>query len=321
MSVGFLFNALLFFSLNRSKTVDGEVFNFCLECPSFKSKGFNVTNCRNHLLKHKGKFAEFALQETEYKGKKNSDKKTPSAGIKAYLVSSSPVQASTSSDSVTPAKPYEKGSQKYKALKRKLTAVAACTTISQNALQSEEFKEYIAENDPRGAASIPSRFTLSKWVIEFNEDLVKAVVDLLKGSKKFSLSGDIWSDPGFSSGYLGVTAHFFNYAREQFQAVALACRSIPQPHTGDNIRRALEDILTQWDLKDADVLRYVTDQGSNMIKGLRAYKVLFAVPREMQDESDEEFEAEESSEDEDGWDDDGSMSLSDSSSKWKTLYY
>lgn len=60
--------------------------------------------------------------------------------------------------------PYNKSTEKYKRLKEKLTIVVACTTISQNAIQTVKFKSYIAECDPRAEASIPSRPTLSKWV-------------------------------------------------------------------------------------------------------------------------------------------------------------
>ncbi|KAK4045338.1 hypothetical protein OUZ56_032875 [Daphnia magna] len=52
---------------------------------------------------------------------------------------------------------YSKSSEKY-----------PCTTISQNAFQSLEFKRYIEECDPNAAACIPSRPTLTSWVIDFS---------------------------------------------------------------------------------------------------------------------------------------------------------
>lgn len=76
--------------------------------------------------------------------------------------------ATTSGQGDSNAKPYAKNSLKYSALKEKLTILAVCTTVSQNVLQTKEFKSYLAECDPMAAASIPSQPVLTYWVMDYS---------------------------------------------------------------------------------------------------------------------------------------------------------
>ena len=195
--------------------------------------------------------------------------------------------------------PYEKGSKKYETLKMKLTELLACTSITQNAAQSAEFKAYITECDARAAATIPSRKTATKWVMNYATECTRKIVLLVKTAGKSNVCLDIWSQPGLSYSYLGITIHIFDSASKKFLALGLACTALAQPHTGTRIREALESTLETWGLSDTNVLRYITDQGSNVINGLKTYQFHHTFVREELDcpeteESELDSESEES---------------------------
>ena len=73
----------------------------------------------------------------------------------------------------------------------------------------------------------------------------------------------------------------------------MACRPLDQPHTGKAIRKALEDTLQKYGFEDSKhVFRYVTDQGANIICGLKPYVISHAVPT-FEEHLDLESDAEE----------------------------
>lgn len=93
--------------------------------------------------------------------------------------------------------------------------------------------------------------------------------------------------------------HIFDSASKKFLALGLACTALAQPHTGTRIREALESALETWGLIDTNVLRYITDQGSNVINGLKTYQFHHTFVREELDcpeteESELDSESEES---------------------------
>ncbi|KZS01737.1 Uncharacterized protein APZ42_001509, partial [Daphnia magna] len=185
---------------------------------------------------------------------------------------------------------YSKSSEKYRNLKHKLTIIAACTTISQNAFQSLEFKRYIEECDPNAAACIPSRPTLTSWVIDFSSKLMQLVSENLRAVEKFNVCIDIWSQRGLSHSYLGLTVHYFNKQSNKYDSVALACHSLEQPHNRKAIKYALDDCLEKNGFRDSsNVFRYVTDKGANVICALKPYKILMAVPSQYLSDFDDEF--------------------------------
>ena len=98
---------------------------------------------------------------------------------------------------------------------------------------------------------------------------------ILKMAKIFNLCLDIWSQPGISHSYLGITAQCFNKEVKKIEA----CRSMKQPQTGVAIKRLLESVMQEWGLHDLMVIQYVTKEGSNIVAGLRPYTILHPIPR------------------------------------------
>ena len=90
--------------------------------------------------------------------------------------------------------------------------------------------------------------------------------DLLADARQISLTADIWSKPNMVSSYLGVTAHFFGSNNKRNRMV-LAIKPMEKRHTGAHILEVLLSILNEWSINPEKVLKIVTDNGANMLKG------------------------------------------------------
>ena len=74
------------------------------------------------------------------------------------------------------------------------------------------------------------------------------VSESLGGATKISICADIWSKPGMTASFLGITAHYFSSNDNQRHTVTLAVRNLPFPHTAERISNTVDDILREWNL-------------------------------------------------------------------------
>ena len=93
----------------------------------------------------------------------------------------------------------------------------------------------------------------------------------LQDARKVSLCADIWTKKGMSSSYLGVTAHFFSPKDHLRHCVTLAVRRMPSPHTAENVRAVVQEVLSEWEIPSGKVSAILTDNGSNMVASFRQH--------------------------------------------------
>ena len=87
----------------------------------------------------------------------------------------------------------------------------------------------------------------------------------LEDGHKVSICADIWTKKGMSSSYLGVMAHFFSLKDHLRHRVTVAVRRMPPPHTAENIRAVIQEVLGEWEVPLGKVSAILTDNGSNMV--------------------------------------------------------
>lgn len=204
----------------NEKTGKIEKISTCSHC-KYQSKGTFITNLKGHLKsKHVAIFREMEDKEKELKAKQE-DKihpmPSPSGPIQRTLTSLlKPSQKSKM--------PYDRKSEKFIVLKNGLTAFAACTSFPLSLVESSEFHSLINGLDPRAADSLPTRNTLKNWVMKFTENLSAKTVVSMKNSGGFFVAIDLWSQPGLTNSYIGMTSVFYNPVTKRFEKAALCCR-------------------------------------------------------------------------------------------------
>lgn len=95
----------------------------------------------------------------------------------------------------------------------------------------------------------------------------ETLVGSLQTISSVSLTLDLWTARS-NDGYLGITC---SYLDEQYNLheIALTLFQVKYPHTADNIKEAIEEVLGNWKLR-LKVHSITTDNGSNVKKCVKS---------------------------------------------------
>lgn len=102
---------------------------------------------------------------------------------------------------------YNKESCRYTAITQKLAIFVVATNVPFSLFDNEEFRELLHEIDRR--YEVPHRKVISQEIDKEFIHLKDKILSLFSNAVKISMCADIWSKPGMTASFLGVTAHFF----------------------------------------------------------------------------------------------------------------
>ena len=147
------------------------------------------------------------------------------------------------------------------------------------------------EADPRFV--IPHRKKLHLEIDQILHELRFKLSNNIQHGQKLSFCADIWSKPGMSASFLGVTCHYFNHQDNKRHQVTLAVRRFPSPHTADRLLEVFESVILDWKISHSKVYRVLTDNGSNIVAAFKrnVYESCQSTNSESENEkSDDELE-------------------------------
>ncbi len=165
--------------------------------------------------------------------------------------------------------PYGEKDPRQIRLKSKFCLAVATTSIPTSIKQSFEFFDYIGDLDHRH--TIPGRKAATSGVRQlYFKGKERLKMQLFAALSLLILTADIWSKPGFSSSYLGITVHFISESFKLESAV-LELVYFPSRHTGQAIADVIKKVLNDWGISHL-VSTITTDNASNMIKAFKRVK-------------------------------------------------
>ena len=132
--------------------------------------------------------------------------------------------------------------------------------------EDPNFKDFIAEINPE--VKLPSRSTVMRDCSLLTKMVQERIKSALENAKKVSVTVDIWSSVKCKNSYIGLTVHLFNHDSKKREAYRIACRKFDVAHTGENIARKINSILSEYGIS-SKVFYCLSDNGSNMKKGIR----------------------------------------------------
>ncbi|XP_043970018.1 uncharacterized protein LOC122829491 [Gambusia affinis] len=128
------------------------------------------------------------------------------------------------------------------------------------------FRSLVQQLQPN--STVISRSTV-RTMIEKNTAEMKANVrKAMQNIKYIATTTDSWTSHRQS--FVGVTAHWIDPESLERSSVALACRRLKGPHTFDALAGLLNDIHTEFNIREK-IVRTTTDNGSNFVKAFRVY--------------------------------------------------
>ena len=156
---------------------------------------------------------------------------------------------------------------KQKRINRKFAFWLGASGLPISAVtEDSNFREFIAELNPE--VKLPSRSKVMKDCTQLTKEVQNKITDALGHAKKVSITVDIWSSTKCKNSYMGITSHLFNHQTMRRESYRIACRKFDEAHTGENIAKIIKKILVEYKI-EAKVLYCLSDNGSNMKKGLR----------------------------------------------------
>lgn len=240
-----------YFGFRRDDLLQTEVI--CRTCKSLvKRTTGNTTNLRSHLEHHhKDLFQEFLNKLNDSQApKKASGKKVTQTSVQQSFAS------------VTP---YEKTSKRYKEITEAITYCLAKDMMPMRTVEKPGFVHLVNKLDRR--YEIPSRKYFSQEAIpNLYNTLTSEVKSELSQVKYFASTTDLWSSRT-TEPYMSFTVHFITEDFEM-KARCLETMYFPESHTGENIAKALREVLARWGLDEKQQICITTDNGANVVKAV-----------------------------------------------------
>jgi len=132
-------------------------------------------------------------------------------------------------------------------------------------VEKEPFRELIKAFQPH--AKIISRPTLCSRIEDAAKKVKKGVTEAMRAVDHIATTTDCWS---VRRSFIGVTAHWVDPDSLTRRSAALACRQLGGSHTFDVLAGALNDIHSEYGIRDK-IVRTTTDNGSNFLKAFRVF--------------------------------------------------
>ena len=129
-----------------------------------------------------------------------------------------------------------------------------------------EFNHLVSALEPHHV--IPSRRYITETIMpKLHENCKKGVECQHKGVQHFSFTSDLWSTTVSVNPLMNLTAHWVTDDFVRKRAV-LHAQSFEGSHTGDQIHRKFQDMLTHWGIQEHQIHMVLRDNGANMVKVL-----------------------------------------------------
>ena len=139
--------------------------------------------------------------------------------------------------------------------------------ISINTLENPFFTYFIHRFCP--IYTLPSRkYFTNKLVPTMESNIDAKIQNILATCNYVSLTSDIWTAPNALTSYISLTLHCVDLNFVKHTAV-LACKPMPQAHTGDNVTEVINEMLVQQNIPVEKCFLMITDNASVMLNGVK----------------------------------------------------
>lgn len=164
---------------------------------------------------------------------------------------------------------WKRGSDSYKKAIRSIAIAFVSNSLPYQLIEDQSMKQMFASVSDGRLIELPRRQELAANISALTGELKSSITAALRSVRYVSLTLDLWSRPGNASAMMGITGHYYDSKLNGIRRILLACRTIKQPHTGENIYNIYNLVRGEWDLKEEHILRIVTDNGSNVVKAFK----------------------------------------------------
>ncbi|XP_021707818.1 zinc finger BED domain-containing protein 4 isoform X2 [Aedes aegypti] len=245
----------------------------------------NTTNLKNHLkLKHKMReFIDQTKQKHTDKAE-TSDLSSDEDEDECNVTRKSKVELDTKenynfglrqqtvSEAFNRPMSFEAGGEKFESITSSVMYMVTKDGLPLNTVEKRGFRRLMQTICP--LYKVPGETKFTSLLHDKEQKMRQLMRKKLQAQPHICLTTDIWTEMMHMKSYLGVTGHFVH--ENKIESCMLGVVLFDDSKTGENIADTLKHICDQWEITENKVLMVVTDQGANIMKGV---KLLFGSKR------------------------------------------
>lgn len=208
-----------------------------------KASGGNTSNLKTHLI---------------------SNHKSEAAKLGFFGRNNIPSKSHTQPDiagAFAKCTPYKTDSARWKICTEKVTRHLCKDTQPFNTVDREAFRDMVSTLDPQ--YKLPTRKYFSDTAVPSHYKRIRDEMQKeMSNVRHFSLTTDMWSSRKMTP-YMSLTFHYID-SEWTLIAKCLQCSYLPEDHTAEILKDALQEALHEWGLKEENVVCLTTDSGANI---------------------------------------------------------
>ncbi|XP_065679933.1 zinc finger BED domain-containing protein 4 [Hydra vulgaris] len=245
--------------------------------------GKNPTNLKLHLARnHKSVHVE--LEESELK--KLSEKKQTGIKRKAVDENGPTLLESSSNQNQTliqcinrrnTAWPINSHEHKIRLNSLIQMIIATCNPVTL--VDNASFRKLVNTLDYK--FSLPASAKITSLLNEEFTVLTRKLRDFISEGRRFTICLDGWTKKGLTASFLGISVCFFHFKSEKPIHALLNLYLVKHPHTGEQIANCFEKCLKYWNISREKILLVISDNGANMVKGIKLSRMKAQAERDI----------------------------------------
>ncbi|XP_065664095.1 zinc finger BED domain-containing protein 4-like [Hydra vulgaris] len=155
--------------------------------------------------------------------------------------------------------------------------IATCNAVTL--VDNASFRKLVNTLDYK--FSLPASAKITSLLNEEFTVLTRKFCDFISEGRRFTICLEGWTKKGLTASFLGISVCFFHFKSEKPIHALLNLYLVKHPHTGEQIANCFEKCLKYWNISREKILLVISDNGANMVKGIKLSRMKAQAERDI----------------------------------------
>ena len=147
----------------------------------------------------------------------------------------------------------------------KLLSYFLCSTkFPYYLLKITSFRNFINFLDAK--FKIPGLIKVNNHSVDMEFQMISKIKSLVKDCEFLTCATDLWTTKNMSNSFMALTCNFYDKNSNKAFDILLGLELINEKHSSENIKKVIQKLYLKYEIENENVLRIITDNGSNMVK-------------------------------------------------------
>ncbi|XP_031777205.1 zinc finger BED domain-containing protein 1 isoform X2 [Nasonia vitripennis] len=161
-------------------------------------------------------------------------------------------------------KSFSEGGERSNDITNGILFFIAKNNIPFDVVDTEGFRVLMHKTAP--LYQVPSRRTITRLTAEKYEVLSSIIKEELATTENICLTTDVWTEPGNTKSFLGLTAHYL--VNNTQRSVVIGVEELSERHTSEYLAEKLLQFTSEWNIKKENIIVIISDSAVNIKKAI-----------------------------------------------------